>query len=222
MPGNGLLGTDAEKDKYRDAMALVSKCRQRRDYVGFVTSYEQVRGIAFVLRNTGSRPSAHINVELRFPGDSLVEHSAAPLPGADFIGKAIENENVLDEFVEHLFALGETAAYRCYDDACVLSESGARGFVYHEPRYVGVSVARPLNQSDYATSFDYLYSDFTVVEDKGTGEKIVRISFDRAQQHEAYAFPAYVMVRSSLATPLRYRITADELKNPIEGELEIA
>ncbi len=214
-------GTDAEKEKYKAAKRLVSLCKQRRDLKSFLAAFEGIYGVTFTLRNNGSAPAKHVRVELRVPSASLVMHGNAPQPSDYFIGHALEEEAWLSSFIDVLYKPQECPSFRNYEDSCVRSESGPRVGHVCTPQTLHMDpFSRRLpDRSDFSGALDWLYGDLKVVEDYARGEKVISLDFDRAQHNSVYGFPVRILMRSSLATSVRYRITADELRNPIEGEL---
>lgn len=216
-----LQGTDEEKRKYKDASELVSLCKQRRELQSFLDAYEGIGGATLVLRNNGSAPATHVRVEIYVPSPSFVDHKKVPLPSDYFIGHALDADNVLPAFVGYIFEAEKCTSYRSYDDSCIRSESGGRISLPSTPRALDAySLSRKLlDRDDFVRSLSWLYGDFNVVDDYSTDEKVVSIGFDRVQHNSAYGFPARILLRSDVGTTIRYRITADELPDPIEGEL---
>lgn len=216
-----LQGTDEEKEKHKAASKLVSLCKQRHEFRSFLDAYEGIGGATLVLRNNGSAPATHVRVEIRVPSASFVDYRKAPLPGDYFIGHALDADDMLSAFVGYMFEAEECASYRGYDDSRVRSESGSR--------FAPLSISRTLpndpfgrrllDGDDFASSIDWLYGDFNVVDDFAKGEKVVSVGFDRVQHNSAYGFPARILLRTDVRTTIRYRITADELPASIEGEL---
>ena len=216
-----LQGTDEEKEKHKAASKLVSLCKQRHEFRSFLDAYEGIGGATLVLRNNGSAPATHVRVEIRVPSASFVDYRKAPLPGDYFIGHALDADDMLSSFVGYMFEAEECASYRGYDDSRVRSESGSRFAPLSIPRTLPNDPfgRRLLDGDDFASSIDWLYGDFNVVDDFAKGEKVVSVGFDRVQHNSAYGFPARILLRTDVRTTIRYRITADELPASIEGEL---
>lgn len=215
-----LNGSDAEKGKYKRLSELVSLCKQRLYLQRFIGAYKKIGGVVFALQNDGKAPAHHVRVEIRIPTSLFVDPVDAPLPSDYLIDHLLGEEAALDSFVEYLFTPEKGPSYRTYEDTCVESESGRRTGVIHRPRfYAGPQGRDPLNKGDFLDTLNYIYGDFSIVEDRAAGETVVSIEFDRVQHGSTYTFPAYLLVRSDLAAPISYRITADEQRDPIVGEL---
>ncbi len=215
-----LCGTEEEKEKYKLLSELVSSCRQRFYFYKFIADYRNMGGVALALRNNGKAPAHHARVEIRIPSVMLIKHENAPLPDDYFIGYFLANEDNLDLFAKHLFTPQEEPSYRSYEDSCVITESGQRIGPMHQSRFGALTYeSRLLNREDFLVTLDYLYADFSVVVDHAEGETVIAVEFDRVQHGSAYAFPAYLLVKSTLSAPIKYRITADEQESPIAGEL---
>lgn len=213
-------GTEDEKEKHKRVSRLVSLCKRRFHFQAFLASYENIGGVAFTLENSGEAPAHHVRVEIRIPSASFIRPECAPLPSDYFIGRVLDEEADLDRFAERLLTPGESSSYRSYEDSIAVSESGHRARLQGAPRVaLDPFNRRHLDRDDFTRALNYIYGDFSFVEDHAANETVISIEFDRVQHGSAYAFPAYLLVRSDLAVPISYRITADEQRSPIVGEL---
>ena len=199
----------------------MSLCKQRRELQSFLDAYEGIDGATLVLRNNGSAPATHVRVEIYIPSSSFVDHKKVPLPSDYFIGHALGTDNMLSAFVGYIFEVEKCTSYRSYDDSCIKSESGGRISLPSTPRTLDAYPLgrRLLDRDDFVRFLSWLYGDFNVVDDYTKDEKVVSIGFDRVQHNSAYGFPTRILLRSNIGTTIRYRITADELPDSIEGEL---
>lgn len=218
--GPSLQGSDDEKKKYSDLEDLASLCRCRRDCMKFLDGFDGIDGISLGLRNAGGSPAHHVSIDLAFPRDAYVEYGLAPKPSDHLIDCGLEDESTLQAFIEILYVAAESGDCRPYGDSIVRSESGVRitptiSRVSPDPFYG----PRPLDGNDYETLLDAVFADYRVIDDPVAGVIRIRLSFDRVQQNAVYAFPARLLVRNGMSEPVRYRLTADEIEKPIEGEL---
>lgn len=215
-----LRGSDAEKQKYEDLKKLASLCRSRRDYLRFCSSFNGIGGLAIGLRNEGTSPATHVNVELSIPRDAYVSLGSVPVPSDHLIGYGFKEEDTLQAAVDCLFGNEKSTAFHPYEDSIVLSESGKRLGPIFQPRVTidPLYGKRALDSSDYEDLCEWIWGDYNVVDSRSSDYVCVRLKFDRAQQNTTYAFPSRLLIRGRLSEPIRYRITADEVQRPIEGE----
>ena len=68
---------------------------------------------------------------------------------------------------------------------------------------------------------EFTFGDYKFIPNPKKHTVLVRLSFDRLQQCRSYAFPTRVLVRNTEIASIRYRITADELDQAVEGELAV-
>lgn len=221
-PTKSLRGSDEEKQKYEDLKKLASLCKSRRDYLRFISSFNGISGLTLGLSNEGTSPATHVNVELSIPRDTYISLDFAPMPSDHLIGFGFEEEDVLQTVIDCLYGNKKSATCHPYEDSIVLSESGKRLGPILQPRFSVDPLygKRPLDSSDYETLCDWIWGDYNVVDDQSSDYICVRLKFDRAQQNTTYAFPSRLVIRERLSEPIRYRITADEVRRPIEGELK--
>lgn len=215
-----LRGSDAEKQKYEDLKKLASLCRSRRDYLRFCSSFNGISGLAIGLRNEGTSPATHVNVELSIPRDAYVSLGSVPVPSDHLIGYGFKEEDTLQAAVDCLFGNEKSTAFHPYEDSIVLSESGKRLGPIFQPRVTidPLYGKRALDSSDYEDLCEWIWGDYNVVDSRSSDYVCVRLKFDRAQQNTTYAFPSRLLIRGRLSEPIRYRITADEVQRPVEGE----
>ena len=221
-PTKSLRGSDEEKQKYEDLKKLVSLCRSRRDYLRFRSNFNGISGLTLGLSNEGTSPATHINIELSIPRDAFVGFDSAPVPSDHLIGSGFEEEDMLQAAVDCLYGNKKSATCHPYEDSIVLSESGKRLGPILQPRFSVDPLygKRLLDSSDYETLCDWIWGDYNVVDGQSSDYACVRLKFDRAQQNTTYAFPSRLLIRENISEPIRYRITADEARQPIEGELK--
>lgn len=221
-PTKSLRGSDEEKQKYEDLKKLVSLCRSRRDYLRFRSNFNGISGLTLGLSNEGTSPATHINIELSIPRDAFVGFDSAPVPSDHLIGSGFEEEDMLQAVVDCLYGNKKSATCHPYEDSIVLSESGKRLGPILQPRFSVDPLygKRLLDSSDYETLCDWIWGDYNVVDGQSSDYACVRLKFDRAQQNTTYAFPSRLLIRENISEPIRYRITADEARQPIEGELK--
>lgn len=220
--GDGLQGSDEEKARYRALEELVSACRSRVEYRQFLTSMRSLAGLSLLVENNGSAPATHVLVEVYVPKSLYVPVSDIPMPTEEFIGRVLDDADDIAYFAGLPFDIPESTEYRSYDESRVRGESGVSIPPMHERTlgaypYYGPS---PLDLEDYQEEIEYRLADFSFKPAPGKDFVAVTVSFDRVQQNASYAFPANLPLKAAPTNTLRYRINADELDNPIEGEIK--
>lgn len=220
-PGDDLQGTETEKAKYRALLELVSRCKSHVEYGQYLRSMESFVGLPLLIENNGSAPATHVVAEVFVPKSLFIPVTDIPMPVNDFIGRDLDDADMIAAFAKLPFEISESYRYRSYEDSRVRTESVAS----IPPMHTRVSEAFPfygqpvLDQDDYRKEVEYIFEDFSFKTAPDEDIVAVSTSFDRVQQNASYAFPVLLPLRSSVYS-LRYRINADELDEPIEGKIE--
>ena len=184
----------------------------------FLNAFKGIDGIALGLRNGGGLPGHHVNIDLMLPRDIYIGYSSTQIPSDYFIGRGLKDTDNLQAFVSILYETPESVDCRPYEDSTVRSESGVRvSPVISRFSIDSLHGLRSLNGDDYKTLVAAVFDDLKTIDEPDT--VCIRLSFDRVQQNAVYAFPARILAKSGISEPVRYRITADEVEKPIEGEL---
>lgn len=218
-----LFGTDEEKEKRGLLNELIESCRLRSDFRGFISANSSIGAIALVVSNDGGSPASHVNVELRLPSEYVVRSAQITLPSSFLVGHGLDTQETCSQVIDHIFALNESPHFKKYDDALVRTESGLR-----VPPMITTFSANPLqgerylDNEDFEELLEYALSDCHYIDDEKTGMTIVRISFDRMQQCQSYAFPCRLLVRGKNLEAISFRIVADETDKPVEGTLVVS
>jgi len=220
--GEALCGSDNEKEKYEQLKALLKDCRIRRDLRTFLESHSSKYAICPILRNTGGSPAHHVLVEIYLSDDRYLDKSSIPIPSDFFIDRVLGLDD-LSDFAEMICSPKESPYYLPYESSIVLSESGVNCAPIHMPQFSGAfNERREIGKSDFEEEITYLYDKYSLINDEEHGKVIIRLLFDRVQQGTSCAFPALLFIMGSDRVDLHYRITADELANPIEADMLIS
>lgn len=219
---DNLVGSDESKEKYKLLNRLIRFCKCRHDYQTFLSSLDVFTGVHFALTNEGGGPAHHVLVELSIPLGVLVCPDGFPIPSPYFVANGLVTYEGVDAFVEHLYKLGESSSYRLYSDSRVLSESGIDAGPLRIPLTSSPYGKDAVNESDYRNTVEHLFDDYTFIVDNANKAIVVRLSFDVAQHCASYAFPTYLFVEDTEDVVVHYRITADEISKPVEGDLKIS
>lgn len=221
--GNSLVGSVDEKKKYEELQALVADCKVRRDLRLFLEAHATTSVACPVLRNAGGSPARHVHVELSFPNMRYIDKTDVPIPPSFFVGHLLDQENNLSKFANLICVPIESPEYLPYDASTVMSESGARRASVHLKQIVDPFGGRgKMGESDFMDELDYLYDEYSLVKDAARSNAIIRISFDRIQQGTACAFPTFLFFKGIERLVVHYRITADEVDKPIEGDIALS
>ncbi|MBR3327063.1 MAG: hypothetical protein IKG22_07045 [Atopobiaceae bacterium] len=218
-----LFGTDEEKEKRGLLSELIESCRLRSDFRGFISANSSIGAIALAVSNDGGSPANHVNVELRLPSECVVRSAQIALPSSFLVGHGLDTQETCSQVIEHIFALSESPHFKEYDAALVRTESGLR-----VPPMITTFSANPLqgerylDNEDFEELLEYALGDYHYIDDEKTGMTIVRISFDRMQQCQSYAFPCRLLVRGKNLEAISFRIVADETDKPVEGTLVVS
>lgn len=219
--GPDLVGSEDEKGKYKALRALVRACRCASEYSVFYGQLESLGSVSLTIVNSGGMPARHVNVEVVIPEGAYISYRDLPIPGDAFISECLEDSDLMQYLISLLFVPQESASYRPYEDSTVKSESGVRLSWTPSRSIMGVppQLHRHLDSVDFEECLESTFSDYSIVPDPENHSLVLRLSFDRVQQSEAYAFPTVLPIKLGLETTILYRIKADELPTPIEGKL---
>lgn len=216
-----LSGSDEAKEKYYCLKDLVSACKCRCDYQMFLSSHDTFSAIHLALSNAGSEPAHHVTVEVSIPLAIFVHPAELPAPSSHFVAQTLEDYSGLDAFIEALYKPEVAPAYRPYSDSKVLSESGMNTGPFRTPLSSGLYGKDRVDESDYSDTIESLFGDYTFIKDADNEAMLVRLSFDAAQHCTSYTFPTLLFVEEAEGTVVHYRVTADEISKPVEGDLKI-
>lgn len=218
--GDGIEGTSEEKEKHRALQALVDACKSQQEYKRFLDDMDKLAGLTITVENNGSAPATHVVVELLIPRSLHVPSESIPMPSNNFIKRELDDADLIGRFAGHPFQIPASSIYRDFEDSRVRPESGGSIAPIHiRPSATYPYTPAPLNREDYREEVEYCLEDFNFRPAAEGDVVAVSITFDRVQQNAAYAFPAILPLRNAPLSSLRYRINADELDEPIEGDI---
>lgn len=221
--GNNLVGSADEKQKYEQLKVLVADCKGRRDLRLFLKAHASASAVCPVLRNAGGSPARHVLVELSFSDVRYIDKTNVPIPTSFFIGHLLDQGNALSKFANWICTPDESPEYLPYHASTVISESGVCSAPVHINQIVDPFGGRKkMDESDFMDEFDYLYGEYSLVKDAARSNTIIRVSFDRIQQGTACAFPTFLFFKGIERLVVHYRITADEVDKPIEGDIALS
>lgn len=217
-----LYGSDMEKQKYEALQTLIRKCELRCDFAVFLESNAGIGSVSLVITNDGGSPAHHANVDIEIPETACVQPQELVAPSDALMAYGFETLEACEQIINHIFGIDETVNFKPYEDSCVRSESGVR----MPPMLINPSPnplygTRDLESSDFDDLIEFTFGDYKFIPNPKKHTVLVRLSFDRLQQCRSYAFPTRVLVRNTEIASIRYRITADELDQAVEGELAV-
>lgn len=217
-----LFGSDVEKQKYEALQTLIRKCELRRDFASFLRANTNVGAVSLAITNDGGSPAHHVNVDIEIPEAFCVQPLELVAPSDDLMAYGIATQEHCESIINHIFGIDETVGFKPYEESCVRTESGVR----IPPTLINPSTnllygTRHLESTDFSDLIDYTFGDYKFIPNAKGHTVLVRLSFDRLQQCRSYAFPTRVLVRDVEMASIRYRITADELAETVEGELTV-
>lgn len=221
--GDGIDGTEDEKAKYGALQRLIGVCRSHREYKRFLSAMRDLVGLPLVAENNGNAPATHVVVELLLPESLSVPIERIPMPDNAFIKRELDDDNAIAAFARLPFEIKESHAYRSYEDSRNRLNRG--GSI--PPLHAGYPGMYPYGQSalsrdDYYEEIEYCFEECSFKPVPDEDAVAVLVEFDRVQQNAAYAYPVILPLRKTPTASLRYRINADELDEPIIGEIEFA
>lgn len=217
-----LFGSDVEKQKYEALQTLIRKCELRRDFASFLGTNTNVGAVSLAITNDGGSPANHVNVDIEIPEASCVQPQELVAPSDDLMAYGIATQENCESIINHIFGIDETVGFKPYEESCVRTESGVRiPPTLISPPTNPLYGTRYLESTDFDDLIDYTFGDYKFIPNAKGHTVLVRLSFDRLQQCRSYAFPTRVLVRDVEMASIRYRITADELAETVEGELTV-
>lgn len=219
--GDGTQGTDKEKAKHHALIELIDACRSYEEYKQFLSSMNLLVGLPLLVENNGHAPATHVTVDVFVPKSLYIPVKDIPVPAEGFIERNLDDADMISRFARHGFDIPESYEYHSYYDSRVQAESGGSTPPIHSRTATGYPFYGPsaLDSNDYRDEIEYCFEGFSFKTSPGEDVVAVSVQFDRVQQNNLYAFPALIPLRRGLIPSLEYRINADELEEPIEGEI---
>ncbi|HJG37739.1 hypothetical protein [Enorma phocaeensis] len=221
--GDGIEGTDDEKAKYRALQRLIGACRSHREYKRFLSAMRDLVGLPLVVENNGNALATHVVVELLLPQSLRVPIERIPMPDNAFINRELDDGSAIAAFARLPFEIKESHVYRSYEDSHNRLEHGSSIPPLHTRNPGMYPYGRSaLDRDDYYEEIEYCFEECSFKPVPDEDAVAVLVEFDRVQQNAAYAYPVILPLRKAPTASLRYRINADELDEPIIGEIEFA
>lgn len=209
--GRQLNGTSDEKKKYRAILRIQELVQDLIAYCTVYDCYGKLKGISFVLENSGSNVDEDIDVELIFPKEFLRIPSNLPVP------KDRTFEDFIDDIsMEDLYYISSTENYLDYD-----SSKHRELFQPRTPIKPDYMLGRGRDyEEEYREELDNIFSDYKIFEKDEV--YIVQLHIDYIKHHTRIAFPTMLFVSEDNAPEsISFRISSKGHSEISEDIIEV-
>lgn len=201
-----LQGSMDEKEKYKEILQLEETVKKYAGQCEVEELYSKLKGIKFLLCNTGTKYDEDIDIEIRMPKDMFLDYLNLNVPKQPVCTE--EEWNFSD-----IFTIARNRDYMDYDSS---------------KRNLG-SIAQNTNFTDfwdrksYKEQYEEEIDETFIYEVYDTADAtIVRLHVDYLKQYQNVAFPTWIFVNDMDTYPeIEYSITSKYCSSRMEGMLQV-
>jgi hypothetical protein len=200
-------GTDTEKKRYHDILALADKIEDFVNWQSFEETYSEFYCVSLALSNDGTTFDEDIDIELIFEKDDLIFHQELPVPDRDVL-EFLDNHS---SGLSAMFSIDSTPQYTSYESSQMHPRS------VEAPHIAGIWPNSRDYHEEYKDTLDRIF-DYAIYQNEAS--IILKLNMDYIKQHTSIAFPSKLFVKETLKSII-YKITSKHSPDVIEGELSV-
>ena len=203
--GPAYYGTTEEITKYKKINKLKGLADEYNVLHEYLLSLSKLYNVKLVLKNTGTQVDNNIDIQIRFPSNSVVNPLTTNLPDY-YCCKRLVNSNGCIK----LFSLQKSLLYKEYWDSIL-----ERKLIHHSQATISLSGAYRDYINDYLVDLkNEFHYDFYNEKDND----VICIHFDSIKHNTSTAFPTVILLQSEVEE-ISYSITSANTPFIIKGTL---